>query len=755
MKKSKSRIALLLAVVLICSLVLPISSFAANDTNVDITISKVTDGVYKLAYAATATQNVDEAGLVMSFDNTQISLAVNVTDYPAATVKDGDNQGSNGSLAAAMTNPIVNEFGKEVYIPAIATYINGDRTAINCGIASGDDKGVTPSGTLMFEVYFRLKDGVSESNLNKASFKIETETGAGSFLTRATRPYGVILKTADGTVNGNGSPDHNLPVSFTYPGMNTDTLTKTAIDNKSSLTIAVPTAEEKTHTLLLTCTNTGYDGTSPYSGTDATTTWSIDGTVPAGISISGNTITVEPTAAEGSVTVKASTVAGGVTKTDTATVTITKAAAPVATTVKLYKDGSTTALGDNDTAIIPAGDTANTYTYAAKVFDQYGKEMTGASVSYVFTAPTSSVTWNAETKTLSVAKGADKDAPFTLTATSSLNDKPFASVTITVKDIEITWPTVTVKANPIYGDTWYSILTLTGGSAQLDGTDVPGTFTVKDSNKLLDAGDQGYVIHFQSTDEKYSVDKDAVTVPIGTRTLTVTPDRGLSKAYGAADPTLTYVSSGALSGQTPDFTGALARAEGENVGSYAINKGTLALKDNGTFKAANYNLVLASETVNFTINKATITITSTAPSKTYLANADANANAEALKTAAALPGTVDISCNGKTDTIGIVWADATQTFNPKGGTYTYVGTVAENGNYANRPTLTATVTVTPVKVTGITMSHTAITKAMSEVKNAADYAALGLPAAVNVTYDNSVTEPPTAGITGWSKTLAN
>lgn len=66
MKKSKSRIALLLAVVLICSLVLPISSFAANDTNVDITISKVTDGVYKLAYAATATQNVDEAGRLIT-----------------------------------------------------------------------------------------------------------------------------------------------------------------------------------------------------------------------------------------------------------------------------------------------------------------------------------------------------------------------------------------------------------------------------------------------------------------------------------------------------------------------------------------------------------------------------------------------------------------------------------------------------------------------------------------------------------------
>ena len=57
--------------------------------------------------------------------------------------------------------------------------------------------------------------------------------------------------------------------------------------------------------------------------------------------------------------------------------------------------------------------------------------------------------------------------------------------------------------------------------------------------------------------------------------LTVTADSGQTKVYGQADPTLTYQVSGFLSGDTAEsvLTGALGRAVGENVGSYAINQG--------------------------------------------------------------------------------------------------------------------------------------------------------------------------------------
>src|SRR5205085_229252 len=53
-----------------------------------------------------------------------------------------------------------------------------------------------------------------------------------------------------------------------------------------------------------------------------------------------------------------------------------------------------------------------------------------------------------------------------------------------------------------------------------------------------------------------------------------------SKTYGDADPALTYqITSGSLA-FSDSFTGALTRAAGENVGTYAILQGTLALNGN-------------------------------------------------------------------------------------------------------------------------------------------------------------------------------
>ena len=89
--------------------------------------------------------------------------------------------------------------------------------------------------------------------------------------------------------------------------------------------------------------------------------------------------------------------------------------------------------------------------------------------------------------------------------------------------------------------------------------------------------------------------------------ITVTPN-AVSKTYGADDPELTYGVSGAVNSETPAFTGALARAEGKNVGDYAINLGTLALADKDTFKAANYKLKFTSKG-NLTITKAKPEIT--------------------------------------------------------------------------------------------------------------------------------------------------
>lgn len=95
--------------------------------------------------------------------------------------------------------------------------------------------------------------------------------------------------------------------------------------------------------------------------------------------------------------------------------------------------------------------------------------------------------------------------------------------------------------------------------------------------------------------------KASYTLTVAKKAITVTPN-ALSKIVGANDPVLTYTVSGAQNNEVPAFTGALSRVQGETAGTYAIELGTLALADKGTFKASNYTLQFSSTPVLFTIN---------------------------------------------------------------------------------------------------------------------------------------------------------
>jgi len=89
-----------------------------------------------------------------------------------------------------------------------------------------------------------------------------------------------------------------------------------------------------------------------------------------------------------------------------------------------------------------------------------------------------------------------------------------------------------------------------------------------------------------------------ITTPIAKRSVTITPDSGQSKAFGASDPVLTFTSSETMivaAGNTQ--TGNLSRNSGSNVGPYAITLGNLSWGNN-------YVLYLSAGTVNFNIVKA-------------------------------------------------------------------------------------------------------------------------------------------------------
>lgn len=100
-----------------------------------------------------------------------------------------------------------------------------------------------------------------------------------------------------------------------------------------------------------------------------TAKWSIAGQAGAGVALNGNVLTINNKALAGKVTVKAEQFGASGTK----EITISKAPA-AAKVVEVYKDGVKV---DQDTIVVSyQGESTRTYT--AKVFDQYGQEMSDA-----------------------------------------------------------------------------------------------------------------------------------------------------------------------------------------------------------------------------------------------------------------------------------------------------------------------------------------------------------------------------------------
>lgn len=153
--------------------------------------------------------------------------------------------------------------------------------------------------------------------------------------------------------------------------------------------------------------------------------------------------------------------------------------------------------------------------------------------------------------------------------------------------------TVGVKAGVLFGS---DTLTITG-TAVYNSADVGEADTITFTPDAINTG------NYRLADTQVLTITGASITP---RDLTVTPNAGQSKKFGAADPTLHSTNSGRVPGQIPDFSGALSRAEGEDVGQYDITLGTLALIDHFSsgFKASNYTLKMVSPAVKFEITKA-------------------------------------------------------------------------------------------------------------------------------------------------------
>lgn len=204
----------------------------------------------------------------------------------------------------------------------------------------------------------------------------------------------------------------------------------------------------------------------------------------------------------------------------------------------------------------------------------------------------------------------------TYRASIKMGDKT-ASVTYKIVSKKVAYPTIEVTGTYTYDGTKKKpSVVVKDGETEIPDSEYSvsyadninaGTATVT----ITDVDDGNYNV---SGSKKFPIDKAIITV---------TPNTDQKKIYGDEDPTLKYNYAGAVAGETPAFTGILSRVEGKNAGEYDIQSGTLALADNGSFKAANYELKLADTTVQFTIVPKTLTaedlefITDSPITKTY------------------------------------------------------------------------------------------------------------------------------------------
>jgi hypothetical protein len=188
------------------------------------------------------------------------------------------------------------------------------------------------------------------------------------------------------------------------------------------------------------------------------------------------------------------------------------------------------------------------------------------------------------------------------------------AITFNTDTLDVTKAVLSVTANPItktygavdptltfavaglkFSDTAATVLT--GVLTRVGGETVAGSTYAITQGTLTPNGN--YTISFTGN-----------TLTISKAPLSVTAD-AKTKTYGATDPAFTVGYAGFVNGETSAVLGgtlAFARAPGENVGSYLITPSGLT--------SANYSLTTFN-TGSLTINKAGLTITADAKTKTY------------------------------------------------------------------------------------------------------------------------------------------
>lgn len=256
-------------------------------------------------------------------------------------------------------------------------------------------------------------------------------------------------------------------------------------------------------------------------------------------------------------------------------------------------------------------DPSRTYNGTAVTDPTVNKSGSTGAVTYTYytnedcTTETTNANSGATSNGAAPKNAGDYWVKATLAADSNHDSATSVAKKFTISQKALTDSMITLGTQKTYNGTEQSVAI---SSVKDGGTSLISTidYTITGGNKATDVGNNTLVIEGKGN---YKGTAHA-TWSLVAKEVTITPTSGLSKTYGATDPTLTYTTS--IDGDTPlknkfdeAKSGELSYT-GTNVGAYIIGIGTLKAGNN-------FNLKLDTTTAFFTINQATPVITATTP----------------------------------------------------------------------------------------------------------------------------------------------
>jgi hypothetical protein len=177
------------------------------------------------------------------------------------------------------------------------------------------------------------------------------------------------------------------------------------------------------------------------------------------------------------------------------------------------------------------------------------------------------------------------------------------SLSYTGSNFSISKKAITVTANSgqtkVYGDANPGSYTYAVTGSLVSGDSFSGALT-----RIVGENVGNYTIQQGSLalSTNYTLSYVSASFAITAKSITVTANAGQTKVYGDANPgSYTYSVTGSLVGGD-SFSGVLSRVAGENVGTYAIQQGSLSLSTNYTLSYVGANFSITAKSITVTAN---------------------------------------------------------------------------------------------------------------------------------------------------------